>query len=81
MRIILKDEFIKRFKEDQKDYRKKTGFYETITKPNGKIFFNINQLYDIQNRFNDGESMTSIGKSYECSRQTIRENLKSMGEM
>ncbi len=74
-----KEEFITNFVEDQKVYRELNSYYCTIREPNGKVFFTNGQLLDIKNRFSCGESMTSIGKSYGCSRQTIRENLKKMG--
>jgi hypothetical protein len=73
---INKEKFINRFLDDQHIYRMKNGFYNTTRAPNGKVIFTISQLENIFTRFNNGESMTSIGKSYSCSRQTIRENIK-----
>lgn len=75
-----KSQFINRFLDDQHTYRMKTGFYNTTRAPSGKVIFSSAQLNNIKERFSRSESMTSIGKSYGCSRQTIRENIKDMWE-
>lgn len=78
---MAKKDFINRFLHDQHEHRMKHGFYNTTRAPNGKVIFSDAQLKNIADRFLRGESMTSIGKSYSCSRQTIRENLREMGEL
>ena len=74
-----KEEFRIKFLQDQKEYREKIGFYKVIRRPGGQVFFTNEQLLDISSRYKIGESMTSIGKSYACSRQTISVNLEKMG--
>lgn len=78
-KIMLKKEFINRFLHDQHENRMVNGFYNTIKSSSGKVIFTDAQLINIKERYQKGESMTSIGKSYRCSRQTIRENLKEIG--
>ncbi len=79
MRVLNKEQFINRFLEAQHNYRIANGFYNTTRASNGKVVFSDSQIQNIVDRFKMGETMTSIGKSYSCSRQTIKENLKKEG--
>jgi len=76
---LTKAKFIKRFLDDQHRYRIHNGFYTTWRTPQGKVMFNDAQLMGMILLFERGETMTSIGKSFGCSRQTISENLVRAG--
>ena len=76
---LTKDKFIKRFLDDQHKYRMNSGFYLTWRSPKGKVMFNDAQIMCMRLLFERGETMTSIGKKFGCSRQTISENLTRAG--
>lgn len=71
-RVLSKQEFINRYMAD-------TGLFNVKRSANGEYRFSERQLNDIRWRWKNGQTITSIGKKYGCSRQTIRRRLEQAG--
>jgi len=79
-----KEKFAKDYKKrKKKEKEKRKDGQKVLVERNaiGKVMFTDRHIQDIIERHNACETMSSIGKRYGVSRQTIRETLKKEGEL
>lgn len=71
MGVLSKEQFIAKFWDDQLKYN--------IGGSKEKFVFTGEQVADIYSSYRGGESLTSIGNRYGCSRKTISRRLFDWG--
>jgi Mor family transcriptional regulator len=80
VRVLSKREFVDRFVNDIAEKRKRDKMVMFVKKGGSGYEFSREQVVDMCQRWEKGETMTSIGRQYGCSRQTVRNRIKQFGK-